>query len=177
MPRARLRDQLVDAAGRPSGGIADLRRNDRRRGKRSGAGDQRGATDGDALGHEQRLGPVSYKMSDDDPFLGREIHQQRQFSEHTMEVIDQEVSAILQKASEKAFNLLKERREELENLAKALLDREELNSKEIAELIGPSVHQAAIQAKQGDNGEKQHDHAETPAENSASVSHGSSNDA
>ena len=35
-------------------------------------------------GMSDRLGPVSYKISDEDPFLGREMHQQRQFSEHTM---------------------------------------------------------------------------------------------
>jgi hypothetical protein len=42
-------------------------------------------------GMSKRLGPVSYKLADEDPFLGRELHQHRQFSEHTMEQIDQEV--------------------------------------------------------------------------------------
>jgi len=38
-------------------------------------------------GMSQKLGPVSYKLSDSDPFLGREMHQQRQFSERTQETI------------------------------------------------------------------------------------------
>jgi hypothetical protein len=46
-------------------------------------------------GMSERLGPVSYKLADDDPFLGREMHQQRHFSESTMETIDQEVARIL----------------------------------------------------------------------------------
>ena len=61
-------------------------------------------------GMSERLGPVSYKLSDEDPFLGREMHKQRQFSERTMELIDQEVSRILHAASERANELLLEYR-------------------------------------------------------------------
>lgn len=91
-------------------------------------------------GMSQKLGPVSYKSSDDDPFLGREIHQQRQFSEHTQELIDDEVSKILGRASERAFELLKEKRQELEAIKEGLIAREELNEREIEALIGPSIH-------------------------------------
>ena len=91
-------------------------------------------------GMSERLGPVSYKLSDEDPFLGREIHQQRQFSEHTMELIDEEVAKILHGAADQAYNLLQERRAELEKMALELLDKEELNEMEITQVIGQSVH-------------------------------------
>ena len=65
-------------------------------------------------GMSERLGPVSYKMSDEDPFLGREIHQHRQFSERTMEIIDEEVTKILHSASARATELLTEHRDDLE---------------------------------------------------------------
>ncbi len=91
-------------------------------------------------GMSERLGPVSYKLSDEDPFLGREIHQQRQFSEHTMELIDEEVAKILHGAADQAYNLLKEHRQDLEKLATSLLEQEELGDAEISALIGPSVH-------------------------------------
>jgi cell division protease FtsH len=91
-------------------------------------------------GMSEKLGPVSYKLSDDDPFLGREIHQQRQFSEHTLELIDDEVQRILHDAAEKAKQLLLSKRDELEKLAQALLKEEELAEKDITALIGPSVH-------------------------------------
>ena len=94
-----------------------------------------------------RLGPVSYKMSDEDPFLGREIHQNRQFSEHTMEVIDDEVTKILQDAAQKSLNMLGDRREQLKNLTEQLIEREELDQKEIRELIGASVHDERLEAK------------------------------
>jgi cell division protease FtsH len=94
-------------------------------------------------GMSEQLGPVSYKMGDEDPFLGRELHQQRQFSEHTMEVIDGEVSGILHEASDRATSLLIEHRDKLDKLTETLLDREELSEQEITDLIGESVHHRA----------------------------------
>ncbi len=91
-------------------------------------------------GMSQRLGPVSYKITDEDPFLGREIHQSRQFSEHTMEIIDDEVAKILRSASQGAVELLEEKRLQLDLLTKALVEREELDRHEIEALIGPSAH-------------------------------------
>ena len=91
-------------------------------------------------GMSTKLGPVSYKTSDDDPFLGREIHQQRQFSEHTQEMIDDEVSQILKIADNRAFKMLEEKKDLLEGLKVGLMKREELDEKEIEEILGPSVH-------------------------------------
>jgi cell division protease FtsH len=91
-------------------------------------------------GMSEALGPVSYKLSDDDPFLGREIHQQRQFSENTMQKIDTEVARILHEAAERATVICRENRDKLDAIAQALVEREEVNEKEITELIGPSVH-------------------------------------
>jgi cell division protease FtsH len=91
-------------------------------------------------GMSDRIGPVSYKISDDDPFLGREIHQQRQFSEHTMELIDEEVARILREASQRASSILSEQRGQLEKLTQALLDKEEINEAEITQILGPSIH-------------------------------------
>jgi cell division protease FtsH len=91
-------------------------------------------------GMSDKLGPVSYKLADDDPFLGREMHQQRQFSEHTMEVIDGEVARILREASDRAHALLQQNRGLLEKLSAALIEREALDEAEIAVILGPSVH-------------------------------------
>ncbi|HMP78565.1 MAG TPA: ATP-dependent zinc metalloprotease FtsH [Pirellulaceae bacterium] len=93
-------------------------------------------------GMSPRLGPVSFKLTDEDPFLGREIHQTRQFSEHTMETIDAEVMRILEEASQRAMEILVEHREQLERLTQALLEQEELTRDDIEALIGPPVHRA-----------------------------------
>jgi cell division protease FtsH len=91
-------------------------------------------------GMSQKLGPVSYKLSDSDPFLGREMHQQRQFSERTQETIDAEIGDTLRAADRRATDVLHQHREELERLKDALMEREELDEKELTQLIGPSVH-------------------------------------
>ena len=90
-------------------------------------------------GMSAKIGPVSYKTSEDDPFLGREIHQTRQFSEHTQELVDEEVSRILMEADQKAEQLLREHRGDLEKITRALLESEELGEAELTELIGPSI--------------------------------------
>jgi len=92
-------------------------------------------------GMSDKLGPVSYKLSDDDPFLGREMHQQRQFSEATMEKIDAEVSSILNQASARSLQILTDNRDKLDQLTEALVKEEELSEKQITDLIGPSVHE------------------------------------
>jgi cell division protease FtsH len=91
-------------------------------------------------GMSERLGPVSYKMTDEDPFLGREIHQNRQFSERTLRIIDDEVASLLRSSSQKAFEMLSAERSKLESLAKSLVENEELDRAAIRKLIGPSVH-------------------------------------
>lgn len=98
-------------------------------------------------GMSPKIGPVSYKTSDEDPFLGREIHQSRQFSEHTQELIDEEVARILMEADQKAEQLLREHRGELETITRALLEREELSEMELEELIGPHIHKRNGAAK------------------------------
>lgn len=90
-------------------------------------------------GMSPKIGPVSYKTSDEDPFLGREIQQSRQFSEHTQELIDEEVARILLEADQKSEQLLREHRVELEKITKALLEHEELGERELTDLIGPSI--------------------------------------
>lgn len=92
-----------------------------------------------AWGMSDRLGPVSFKLSDDDPFLGREMHQARQFSEHTLEVIDEEITKILRTASSEADDLLNKEKEKLEAITRALIAQEELDHRELVALIGPAA--------------------------------------
>jgi cell division protease FtsH len=70
--------------------------------------------------------------------LGKEFHEQREFSEHTAQVIDEEVARILHTAAEKASDMLAEHRDLLDKLAKQLVEREMLDDKDIEALIGPS---------------------------------------
>jgi len=95
-------------------------------------------------GMSERVGPVAYRTSEEHPFLGREIVQEhREFSEHTAQVIDEEVARILHAADRRARRLLEENRDQLDKLASTLETQEVLDESQITDLIGPSAHQHA----------------------------------
>jgi cell division protease FtsH len=91
-------------------------------------------------GMSEKLGPVAYSNGEEHPFLGREMaHEQRSFSERTAQTIDEEIAKILHSSADQATNILTDNREKLEKLATALLEREALDSEDMAQLIGPAV--------------------------------------
>ena len=95
-------------------------------------------------GMSEKLGPVSYSHGEA-VFLGRDMGQQKNYSEETAREIDSEVRNILEKAEKRAYNLLLEHRDKLELLADTLLKKETLKSEVIDEILG-------IPPKGADNG-------------------------
>jgi len=91
-------------------------------------------------GMSERLGPIAFRAEDDHPFLGKEMAEPRHFSEHTAQVIDEEIGRILRDANDKASRTLAKHREELDKLAAALETEETLEEREIEELIGPPTY-------------------------------------
>jgi len=83
-----------------------------------------------------KMGPVSFGKKEEHIFLGREMAQNRDFSEQTAIEIDTEIKEIVHNAYEKANALMQEHREALDKIAAALLERESLSGVEIDELIG-----------------------------------------
>ncbi|HEY5738128.1 MAG TPA: cell division protein FtsH, partial [Gammaproteobacteria bacterium] len=97
-------------------------------------------------GMSERLGPVAFRRGEEHIFLGREMTQQRDFSEHTARIIDDEVRGLLQGIDRQVFDLLHERRTQLDALAAALLQKETLEAHEIvAILAAPEPAQAQDQ--------------------------------
>ena len=91
-------------------------------------------------GMSERLGPVAYHATEENPFLGKEFHSERQFSEHTAQVIDEEVARMLHASADRATMLLRENTDKLETIARGLVENEILDENEIEALIGPSVN-------------------------------------
>jgi cell division protease FtsH len=83
------------------------------------------------FGMSERLGPMSFRIGDDHVFLGKEIHEQRDFSEGTARIIDEEVQGILTEAEKRAGELLQANRDKLDRLTEALLVHEELDTDEV----------------------------------------------
>ena len=96
------------------------------------------------FGMSDLLGPRSYGNGGGAVFLGREIAEQRDYSEHYAQQIDDEVKRILQAAYERAKGLLLERRDKMEELVAILIERETLNAEEFVEIVdGPAAAPAA----------------------------------
>ncbi len=82
-------------------------------------------------GMSEKLGPVMFKQGEEHPFLGRELAQQKDFSEHTQQIIDEEIQKILLEMEQKAEALIYDNRTKLDALAEALLENETLDKKQI----------------------------------------------
>jgi len=87
------------------------------------------------FGMSERIGLMAIGDSDHEVFLGRELTTRQDVSEHTSQLVDEEVKRFLDEAHDRARIVVEEQRELLERIAQALLDRETLDRAEIA-LIG-----------------------------------------
>lgn len=86
-------------------------------------------------GMNEKLGPLSFGKKEEEIFLGREISQHRDYSEATAQKIDQEVNNLIDDSYKKAYDLISNNRNILNNLAKALLEKETLTGVEIDEIV------------------------------------------
>ena len=82
-------------------------------------------------GMSDRIGPAAFRVGEEHVFLGKELQEQRDFSEGTAQVIDEEVQRLLREADDQAGKLIAAHRDKMERLVEALLQREELLREEI----------------------------------------------
>ena len=90
-------------------------------------------------GMSEKVGPVACHVTNEHPFLGRDVYEQREFSEHTAQLIDEEVTRILTEGAVKADELLRVNRGKLDTLAGELESREMLDESEVLTIIGPGA--------------------------------------
>lgn len=86
-------------------------------------------------GMSERLGPMIYGQKEELVFLGREIGEQRDYSESVAEEIDGEVRRIISEAYEHARRVLNENQDKLELIAQTLLEVETLGREEFVRLM------------------------------------------
>jgi cell division protease FtsH len=86
-------------------------------------------------GMSKKVGLVVFKKGEPHPFLGRELTEERDYSEATARKIDDEVRTILEECRLKAQNLLQENRKKLDLLAEELMKQETLTLDEIEKLL------------------------------------------
>jgi cell division protease FtsH len=86
-------------------------------------------------GMSDALGPLQYAEPDEEVFLGYSMNRQRQMSNETAQAIDAEIRKIVEGSYGRAQSLLTENREQLEALARALLEYETLSGDEIKRVL------------------------------------------
>lgn len=87
-------------------------------------------------GMSEKIGPVSFRQGEEHPFLGKEMDHAREYSDETARTIDQEVQRFLMEAAQKATQMLVQERAKLDELTKALLEKESLDQDEIKAIFG-----------------------------------------
>lgn len=84
------------------------------------------------------LGPVSFGDKEEMIFLGREIGEQRNYSEKVASAIDKEVERFIKNAEAQATRILKEKRRLLDKIAKTLIEKETIEREEFEALVKPA---------------------------------------
>lgn len=87
-------------------------------------------------GMSDTVGPVAFRQGEEHPFLGKEIHENREFSEETAHLIDQEIGRILRDAQQLATSTLTKYRAKLNELAETLLEQESLGKDDLTQILG-----------------------------------------
>jgi cell division protease FtsH len=85
----------------------------------------------------QVLGPLAYEKGQQNSFLGDNMmmNPRRNVSDDTAKAIDQEVKDIVEKAHQKALDILKTHRDLLEEIARKILEQEVIEGKELQNLL------------------------------------------
>ncbi len=86
-------------------------------------------------GMSEKLGPRTYGQKDEMIFLGREIHEKRDYSEQAAQAIDGEVTSFIANAFQTADRLIHEQKEKLEKIVAGLFEKETLERAEFEALM------------------------------------------
>jgi cell division protease FtsH len=83
------------------------------------------------------VGLAAFQADEEQPFLGYELAQGRDYSEDTAARIDGDVQRLLEESHEAASRLLTDERDKLNHLARSLLQEETIDRDELAQILGP----------------------------------------
>jgi cell division protease FtsH len=87
------------------------------------------------FGMSEKLGPLQYGRSDELIFLGRQIQEERNYSEEIAKIIDAEVHDIVERARQRAYEVLTENRDKLDLVVQKLIAQESLEADEFDALF------------------------------------------
>jgi len=87
------------------------------------------------FGFSEKLGPLRYADNEEEVFLGHSVARQKNMSDATAALIDDEVRTLIDHAENEARRIIGEHRDELETIAQGLLEFESLSGDEVDQLL------------------------------------------
>lgn len=90
------------------------------------------------FGMSEKLGTQTYGHREDLPFLGKDLMEQRNYSDETAALIDKEVSRLILEGKDKAEEIISRHRSDIDKLTERLLKEETISGEEFEKLIGHS---------------------------------------
>jgi len=90
-------------------------------------------------GMSEKLGPRMYGEREEMIFLAQEIHEKKNYSDKTAELIDGEINNLLEEGIERAKAILQKHKPELEKVVKMLIEKETIEQKAFEFLVGKGV--------------------------------------
>ena len=87
------------------------------------------------FGMSERLGPISIGRRDRQIFLGRDLVEERQISDDTARIVDEEIQSIIRHSHDRALSVMEQHRTLLDAMVEALLERETLRTEELVDLV------------------------------------------
>jgi cell division protease FtsH len=94
-------------------------------------------------GMSSRVGAIKLGQTQGEPFLGRDLGHQRDYSEDIARIVDEEVRRLIEAAHDEAWEILNTYRDVLDHLVLELLERETLNEAELARVFAPVTKRPA----------------------------------
>jgi cell division protease FtsH len=86
-------------------------------------------------GMSERVGAIKLGRNQDQPFLGRDMGHERDYSESVAGIVDEEVRRLIDGAHDEAWHVVNDNRDLLDRLVLDLLEKETLNAAELANLF------------------------------------------
>lgn len=87
-------------------------------------------------GMSDKLGPRMYAQNEEMIFLAQEIHDKKNYSEKTSEMIDEEINRILVEGRQQAERILKEKRAAMDKLVDILMEKETVEQEDFLAVMG-----------------------------------------
>lgn len=90
-------------------------------------------------GMDEKLGPRTFGQKEEMIFLGKEIHERRDYSERTSQMIDEQITSIIKGAYHQAIEIINKHKNKLEQIVEVLLAKETIEREEFTEIMSEKV--------------------------------------